>query len=138
MKVLAVDYGRKRVGLAISDPLGIIAQPYLTLTVKNQISLIKRLKYTIKENDVQLVLIGQPVSLRGEPTKIADEVGRFARLLSRATGIRVRLWDERFTTRFAQRKFRDLGLKASKKTRDQIAAAIMLEEYLKSEGIAPA
>lgn len=132
MKILAVDYGRKRVGLAISDPLGIIAQPYLTLTVKNQISLIKRLKYTIDVNDIKLVLIGHPISLRGEPTKISAEINQFANLLARATGVKVRLWDERYTSRYADRKCRDHGIKPGKKKNDQIAASIILAEFLQT------
>lgn len=132
MKVLALDYGKKRVGLAVSDPLGIIAQPFLTLEVKNRIALIKRLKCIIEENGIGLVLVGNPISPRGEVTKMSAEIGRFARLLAKATGIEVRLWDERYTSRYACRKFRDHGLRVRKNNQDQIAASIMLEEYLGS------
>jgi putative Holliday junction resolvase len=132
MKVLALDYGKKRVGLAVSDPLGIIAQPYLTLEVKNQIALVKRLKCIIDENDIGLVLVGNPISPRGEVTKMSAEIGRFARLLAKATGVEVRLWDERYTSRYACRKFQDHGLRVHKNNQDQIAASIMLEEYLGS------
>ncbi len=138
MKILAVDYGRRRVGLAISDPLGIIAQPYLTLEVKDQVALIKRLKCAIDENDVGLVLVGHPVSLRGEPTKLSTEINRFAQLLAKATGITVRLWDERYTSRYADRKCRDYGIKPGKKINDRIAASIILEEYLSSNPTPPA
>jgi len=138
MKVLAIDYGRRRVGLAISDPLGIIAQPYLTLEVKNQMALIKRLKCAIEENDVGLVLIGHPISLRGEPTKLSAEINRFAHLLAKAAGVTVRLWDERYTSRYADHKCRDYGIKPGKKMNDQIAASIILEEYLRTTGTAPA
>jgi putative Holliday junction resolvase len=132
MKVLALDYGKKRVGLAISDPLGIIAQPLLTLEVKNQIALIKRLKCIIDDNGIGLVLVGNPISPRGETTKMSAEVGRFARLLTKATGVEVRLWDERYTSQYAARKFQDHGLRVRKSNQDQIAASIMLEEYLSS------
>jgi len=138
MKILAVDYGRRRVGLAISDPLGIIAQPYLTLEVKDQVALIKRLKCAIDENDVGLVLVGHPVSLRGEPTKISAEINQFAQLLAKATGITVRLWDERYTSRLADRKCRDYGIKPGNKINDRIAASIILEEYLSSNPTPPA
>ncbi len=138
MKILAVDYGRRRVGLAISDPLGIIAQPYLTLEVKDQVALIKRLKCAIDENDVGLVLVGHPVSLCGEPTKLSTEINRFAQLLAKATGITVRLWDERYTSRYADRKCRDYGIKPGKKINDRIAASIILEEYLSSNPTPPA
>jgi len=132
MKVLALDYGKKRVGLAVSDPLGIIAQPYLTLEVKNQIALVKRLKCIIDENGIGLVLIGNPISPRGEATKMSAEVGRFARILAKAANVEVRLWDERYTSRYASRKFQDHGLRVRKNNQDQIAASIMLEEYLLS------
>lgn len=137
MKVLAVDYGRRRTGLAISDPLGIIAQPYLTLEVKDQVALIKRLKCVIDENDIGLVLIGHPVSLRGEPTKLSAEINRFARLLAKAAAVTVKLWDERFTSRIADRRCRDYGIKPGKKDNDRIAASIILEEYLRSNQTIP-
>jgi len=130
MKVLALDYGRKRVGLAISDPLGVIAQPFLTLEFISRKSLIERLKCIINENGVGLVLVGHPVSARGETTKMSAETSRFAELLARAAGVEVRLWDERYTSRYAERKFQDHGLRIRKKDQDRIAASIMLEEYL--------
>jgi putative Holliday junction resolvase len=134
MKVLALDYGKKRAGLAISDPLGIIAQPFLTLEVKSPLALIKRLKCIIDENGVGLVLVGHPISPRGEATKMSAEIARFARLLAKAAGVEVRLWDERYTSRYATRIFQDHGLRAGKKGYDRIAASIMLEEYLNSAG----
>jgi putative Holliday junction resolvase len=138
MKVLALDYGKKRVGLALSDPLGIIAQPYLTLEVKTQVKLIKRLKCIIDENGIGLVLIGHPISLRGGATKMSAEIVRFARLLAKAAGVEVRLWDERYTTRYAARRCQDLGIKTGPGDYDRIAAAIILEEYLQSSDATPA
>jgi putative Holliday junction resolvase len=130
MKVLALDYGKKRVGLAISDPLGVIAQPFLTLEFISRKSLIERLKCIINENGVGLVLVGHPVSARGEATKMSAETSRFAELLAQASGVEVRLWNERYTSRYADRKFQDHGLRIRKKDQDRIAASIMLEEYL--------
>jgi putative pre-16S rRNA nuclease len=130
MKVLALDYGRKRVGLAITDPLGVIAQPFLTLEFTSRRSLIERLKCIVEENGVGLVLVGHPISPRGEATKMSAEIGRFAELLAQAAGVEVRLWDERYTSRYADRKFQDHGMRLRKKDQDRVAASIMLEEYL--------
>ena len=133
MRIMALDYGEKRVGIAITDPLGIISQPLLTIQVGSEKDLIQRLKFIIEENGVGLIIIGNPISHRGEPTKISKKIMKFASKLRNFLNIEVKLWDERFTSKYAARILQDIGIKKGKAAKlDQIAASIMLDEYLKS------
>ncbi len=130
MRIMAIDYGQKRVGIAMSDPLGIISQPLLTLGVKSQKELIKRLKFIIEVNNVRLVLVGNPLSHSGKSTRISEEIDRFVKDLKRSITVEVKLWDERFTSRYALQVLKERGIKQKDKI-DQIAASLMLEEYLR-------
>jgi len=131
MKIMAIDYGKARVGVAMTDPLGVIAQPVSTIRVKSQNDLIKKLKYFIAQNDVKLVLIGNPISLRGGATEMSDEVLRFMKHLRKAVKVEVKLWDERYTSQYAAHILKGLKLKKIKIKQDQIAASIILEDYLR-------
>jgi putative Holliday junction resolvase len=135
MRIMAIDYGKKRVGIAISDALCVISQPLLTLKVKSQKDLIKRLKCIIKENNIGLVIIGDPISHTGELTEMSQEVRRFLKKFRKSIDVEVKLWDERFTSRYALEIVKDIGLKKQRDKIDQIAASIMLDEYLKSQTI---
>lgn len=130
---MAVDYGKNKVGIALTDPLGIISQPFLTLKALSQKELIKRLKFIIEENNVGLVLIGHPVAPSGESTTMSQEVVRFMKKLEKVTDVTVKLWDERYTSKYAVKTLQDMGLKVSRVKLDQIAASIILDDYLKSQ-----
>ncbi len=132
MRIMAVDYGKNRVGIALTDPLRVIAQPFLTLKVKSHKELIKRLKFIIEENDVGLVLVGNPISHTGATTEMSQEIHDFVKKLEKSITIEVKLWDERFTSRYAANILKQTGLGKQKEKIDQVAAAIILDEYLKS------
>ena len=134
MKIMAIDYGKTRVGIALTDELGIIAQPYLTLQEKSLKALIKRLKFIIEENGVGLVLVGNPLSTAGKSTKMSEEIGGFIEYLKKNVSVHIKLWDERFTSQYAAAKLNELGIQNKQKREklDQVAAAIILEEYLNS------
>ena len=129
-RIMAIDYGRKRVGVALSDPLCTISQPLLTIKPRSAADLIKRLKCIVDENNVGLIIVGNPISMRGEPTRISQEVERFTTKLRRQLDIEVKLWDERYLSKYAMKKFKDSGISMKKDDVDRIAASIMLEEYL--------
>ncbi|MEE8596638.1 Holliday junction resolvase RuvX [candidate division WOR-3 bacterium] len=133
MRIMAIDYGKKRVGIAISDSLCVISQPLLTLRAKSQKDLIARLKCIIEENNVGFVIVGNPLSHKGELTEMSQEIHRFLKKFRTSIDIKVKLWDERFTSRYALKIMKDIGLKKQKDKIDQIAASIMLDEYLKSQ-----
>lgn len=133
MRVLAVDYGKARVGIAITDPLGVISQPLVTLKYKSDKAIVIRLKYLVQKNEVGLILVGHPVSMRGEATTMSLQVEKFVLKLRRALDIEVKLWDERLTSKYAHSILKEMGLGRDIKRVDQIAACIMLDEYLKSQ-----
>ncbi|MDH4211318.1 MAG: Holliday junction resolvase RuvX [candidate division WOR-3 bacterium] len=129
-RIMAIDYGQKRVGVAITDPLCTIPQPLLTIKPKSVADLIKRLKCIVDENNVGLIIVGNPVSMRGEPTEISRQIERFIKRLKRQLDIDVEKWDERYLSKYAVNKFKEAGLSMKKGDIDRVAASLMLEEYL--------
>ncbi len=135
-RILGIDFGDKRIGLSISDPLGIIATPYGTL--QNDATVWSRLKEIVTQEGIALVVIGMPVTLRGEKREKASQVDAFADTLKFHTGLDVLPWDERFTTSIAQQTLLDMNTKkkhrnAKNGTLDSMAAAIILQSYLDSK-----
>ena len=135
-RILGIDFGDKRIGLSISDPLGIIATPYGTL--QNDATVWSRLKEIVTREDIALVVIGMPVTLRGEKREKARQVDAFAGTLKFHTGLDVLPWDERFTTSIAEQTLLDMNTKkkhrnAKNGTLDSMAAAIILQSYLDSK-----
>jgi len=130
---MAIDYGSKRVGVAMTDALCTISQPLLTIKPKSHSDLIKRLKCLAEENDVGLIILGNPLSLQGKPTQMSDRIARFLKKLKRSIDIEVMLWDERYVSRYAAGKMRSMGISSSKEDIDRISAAIILDEYLLSK-----
>ncbi|MDT8322993.1 MAG: Holliday junction resolvase RuvX [Bacteroidota bacterium] len=131
-RVLAIDYGVRRVGLAVSDELGIIASG--AGTMQNGDDFLSRLMVLIMERDIGTVIIGLPLTLRGEHGVSAAMVEKFADQLREATTRPVHLVDERFTSSIAERTIREMGV-GKKKRRDkgkvdEIAAIILLQGYL--------
>jgi putative Holliday junction resolvase len=133
MRIMALDYGERRVGVAISDPLRVIAQPLVTLRASPRKELIKRLKFIAKQYEVGLVLVGNPVSHQGKATNMSQKIKRFIAELEHALTIRVQEWDERFTSSYARKLMKEKGIKKQKDKLDQVAACIMLDEFLKRE-----
>jgi putative holliday junction resolvase len=135
-RILGIDFGSKRIGLSISDPLGIIATPYTTL--QNDVNIWIRLKEIVAGEAIAFVVIGMPITLRGEKRDKAKEVEAFAHTLHVETGVDVLSWDERFSTSIAQQTLLDMNTKkklrnAKNGTLDSMAAAIILQSYLDSK-----
>ncbi len=132
MRIMAMDYGEKRVGVAMSDPLGIIAQPLDTIEIRTRQDLIPILKDLIIKNQVNLLLIGNPLDHKGNPTRMSGQINDFVAAFRKECSVEIKLWDERFTSRLAEQSVRDHGIqpRESKKKIDAIAAAIILSEYL--------
>lgn len=99
-RILGVDYGSRRIGFSLSDPLGLIAQPIEAM--KNDFSLFAGLKQLILREKVQLIVVGLPLNLKGQYTLQAEEVKKFIERLKKEINIEVVMWDERFTTTIAQ------------------------------------
>lgn len=132
MRVMAIDYGKSRVGIALSDPLGVIAQPLTSIKVKSQKELFRQILKIIQESDVGLIIIGNPLSHKGEATEMSDEISRFIKRLKKRINTEIKLWDERFTSQYAMNILKAMKVKKQKGLVDQVAASIMLDEYLRS------
>ena len=135
MRIMAVDYGKKRVGVAITDPLGTMSLPLSTIAPKSDSDLIERLKCIIDENEVGLVIVGNPLSLKGAPTEMSNTVERFVKKMKRRIDVEVVLWDERYISQLAVNRFKDLGMSSKKEDIDRVAASIILDEYLESKRV---
>jgi len=133
-RVLAIDYGRRRIGLAISDEWGLTARPLTTLARTNRRSDLRRLRELCREQGVAQVVVGCPLTLAGQVGPMAQEVTRFAARLQRELGIPVDLQDERLTSWEAEQmaqQTRPSGLQ--RQPLDHVAAAIVLREYLERQ-----
>ena len=133
-RILALDLGKKRIGLAISDPLGITAQGLPNLERTNKRADIAALAELAREREVGAFLMGNPINMRGAEGRQSAWVREFADALERATGLPVRLWDERLTTVEAGRVLRSSGISIAKRAAavDRLSAVILLQSYLDS------
>jgi putative holliday junction resolvase len=131
---MAIDYGGVRIGIAVSDPLGITARGIETLHRKSQRTdwVLKRIKALCDEFDVDLIIVGLPRRTDGKPGDAVNEVKEFAAALEEVTGLPLIMRDERYTTVIARRIMRDTGGRRSKVKgmADQLAAEILLQDYL--------
>jgi putative Holliday junction resolvase len=131
-RILAIDYGLKRTGLAVTDPLKIIATGLTTVETQKLFPFLR--EYFAKE-EVELIIIGEPLNLDDSPTHATSLVKKAIDKLKRDfPKIPVRKVDERFTSKMASRAMIDMGLKKKQRQNkalvDEIAATIMLQEYL--------
>ena len=131
MKVLALDYGRARTGVAVSDPTGTIARPLCVVAEAASGDGLARLAALIGEQEVDRVVVGLPLTLRGEHGEQARETERFVDALSDVTNVPVVTFDERFTTDLAEQTPADAP-------EDARAAAHLLSGYLTWASSAPA
>jgi putative Holliday junction resolvase len=131
-RILAVDYGRKRIGLALSDELCLTAQPLATVTRTNRQNDLRRLREICREHGVTRIIVGHPLHMTGEASPMAHEAARFAARLGKETGIRVELADERLTSWEAKRTLAETGasLRQRREPLDHVAAAVLLRDYL--------
>jgi putative holliday junction resolvase len=129
-RVLAIDYGRKRIGLAISDELRATAQPLQILQRENRRSDFHRLREIVRDRDIKLIILGHPVRLSGEESEMSEEVSRFAVKLRRELKLEVMLVDERLTSWEAEQLPTSRRRSAARTRVDDLAAAVLLREYL--------
>jgi putative Holliday junction resolvase len=131
-RVLAIDYGRKRIGLALSDELQLTAQPLQVMTRVNRRDDLRRLRDICRKQGVARILVGHPLHITGEAGEMADEAARFAARLRKELGIEVDLVDERLTSWEAGQVMAEAGSFRQRKesSLDDVAAAIFLREYL--------
>ncbi|HTA44386.1 MAG TPA: Holliday junction resolvase RuvX [Bryobacteraceae bacterium] len=133
-RILALDLGKKRIGLALSDELGLTAQGLETLEREGRRDDIAKLRRLAAERGVALFLIGDPVHMSGEAGRQSEYTREFARELEYKTGLPVKFWDERWTSREAERTLRGSGIAHGerKPAIDRLSAVILLQSYLDS------
>lgn len=134
-RILALDLGRKRIGLAVSDALGITAQGLPTLQrtrIREDLAALERL---IAEHGVTMILMGNPVHMSGREGRQAEYTREFAERLGGQTGIEIRYWDERLTSVEANRVLKQSGISIEKRAKavDRLSAVILLGSFLDSE-----
>ena len=134
MRVLAIDHGTKRIGLAISDELGVIANPLEFVPAEPFAGFIERLREIIREKQVELLLVGMPRNMDGSFGPAALKVQEFIAVLQSAVAIPIKSWDERLTSAQANRLLIQGGVRRDKRKEkvDKMAAAILLQSYLDS------
>lgn len=132
---MGIDFGSRRVGISISDPLQIIAVSLETLG--NTPSLLPRIKELVEREDIGLVVVGMPLNLKGEKGVKGQEVEKFVVQLRSHLAVEVVTWDERFTSTLAHSTMLQMGTRKKERRMDKgridaMAAAIMLQSYLDS------
>ena len=138
-RILAIDYGRKRLGLAISDELGLTARPLATLSRVNRRQDMRRLRDLCRQYGVAHILVGHPLHISGEAGEMAQEASQLAARLEKELGIETELVDERLTTWAAEQTLAETKSpsRRSRKPLDDVAAAILLREYLAGRNPSP-
>lgn len=130
-RVLAIDYGRRRHGLAVSDELALTAQPLPALVRKNRRADLRRLRELARSEGVNVILVGLPVHLDGRTGEMAKEATRFAERIEKELGLPVELRDERLTSWEAEELRNQSGTSRLKEGEiDSIAAAVLLRQFL--------
>ncbi|GJM21578.1 MAG: putative pre-16S rRNA nuclease [Planctomycetota bacterium] len=135
-RILAIDYGRVRHGLAVSDGLGLAAHPLRALQRKNPESDLRQLREVVLDRDIRRLVLGLPLNMNGSEGPMAAEVRRFGDALAAALALPLHYEDERLSTDEAETQLQQQGLRPSdrKKLRDSLAAAVILRAVLEREG----
>jgi len=133
-RILAIDYGSRRMGLAVSDPLGITAQGLETMQRRNKRADLAYLERVIRKHEVKEIVVGYPLKMSGEKGPQSERVAEFATELRRQFGLQVHLWDERLTSAEANRLLREAELSIEKRARavDRMAAVLILQSFLQA------
>lgn len=138
-RIMGLDVGDRRIGVAVSDPLGLTAQPVMTLVRTNRRQDLKSIQRLIRRYGCAEIVVGNPLHMSGDQSPQAAKAQAFAEMLREETGLPVHLWDERLTTTEAHRHLHAAGRAGSehKAVVDQVAAVLILEGYLAAENANP-
>ncbi|MFZ5448385.1 MAG: Holliday junction resolvase RuvX [Thermodesulfobacteriota bacterium] len=135
-RILCLDMGQKRIGLAVSDPLGITAQGLEVWIRRNREADLDHILQVARHYQVQRIVVGLPRHMDGRPGAAASGIMEFAGDLGEALGVEIIPWDERLTTAAAERLLihADVSRKRRRQVVDQLAAVLILQSYLDSRG----
>ncbi|MEJ7612173.1 MAG: Holliday junction resolvase RuvX [Candidatus Fervidibacter sacchari] len=134
-RILAVDYGEKRIGLAVSDELGITASPLMTLVRRSDEETVRQIAQLASKLKVTQIVVGLPRRTDAQEGEMERKVKAFAEKLRQKVSVPVVLFDERFTTRIAEQVLleADLSRRKRKQVRDRLAAVILLQSFLEAQ-----
>ncbi|HEX3855713.1 MAG TPA: Holliday junction resolvase RuvX [Verrucomicrobiae bacterium] len=132
MRILALDHGSKRIGVAVSDETKTIAQPLEYILTEPFVDFLVRLKKILVEKEIDLILIGLPRNMDGSYGPAAQKVEAFVGVLKTAITVPIKMWDERLTSSQANKILIQGGVRRDKRKEkvDKMAAAILLQSYL--------
>ena len=131
-RILGLDYGQKRIGISVSDPLQITAQPLYALEGLAEKEKIEKIIELIDEYDIQKIVVGYPLTLKGRKSEFTNKVNDFINRLKDRVQIKIVLWDERLSSVQAQRVMHEMNIKPSrdKAKVDVLASVLILMNYL--------
>lgn len=129
-RILCLDIGLSRTGVAVSDPLGITAQGVEVIEKKDFYDVLRRVQELLEIYDVEKILVGYPLRTDGQYGEKAKEMEEKKRIIEKKTKTEVVLWDERFSTKIAELAIQDLDYKKKKQVVDKLAAQVILQSYL--------
>ncbi len=134
-RVLGLDPGARRIGVALSDPGRLIAQPYVVIDRRRR-SAVRQITLICVEQEVETIVVGLPVSLSGDEGRAAAAARRFGEEVESGTGRNLVYWDERFTSVIAEQALLQAGMRRERRRdkRDMVAAALILQGYLDGLG----
>ncbi len=137
MRVLGLDLGRRRIGVALSDPTGLLAQPLEVIERTSKEQILRILKGLVLEWEIERIIIGYPRQMSGEVGEEAKWVANYAEKLSQELDLPVLLWDERLSTVSAERVLKERHWKEERQRGwvDAVAAAVILQDYLDSRNV---
>ena len=132
MRILGLDHGTKRIGVAVSDELKMIAQPLVFIDAEPLASALEQLCGILKEKDVELIVLGMPRNMDGTYGPAAEKVREFMTQLTNVTSLPIRTWDERLTSAQANRILLEANVRRGKRKEkvDAMAAAVLLQSFL--------
>ena len=131
-RLMALDYGERRIGVALSDPEQLITFPFCTIDTRKTPDLVKEIVGMIKDHDVGVLIVGNPLNDDGTESKKSKEIKKFIAMLANHISIPINLWDESYTTKSAIRLLNQANkrLKKNRDKVDQLAASLLLKDYL--------
>lgn len=135
-RLMAIDYGERRIGIALTDPLKMFSKPYKVLENKGRKQFLEELEEIIREQNVSKIILGYPIGESGQITKKTLETEKLHKFLTGKLSVEIILHDERFSTIDANEELKKLGYNymEAKKVIDMVAASMILKSYLKMIG----
>ena len=132
MKILSIDLGLARTGIAICDPMEILASPLCVINETNEARLLKKIAELARENGAELIVVGHPKNMDGSEGERAKSCSEAAKTIENKSGIKTQLWDERVTTKSAHIALNATNTRGDKRKKvvDAVAAVMILESYL--------